>query len=208
MAVTVEGLESSGPGGLRTRADVLQRGVVAGGSLVLGGVVISGLPEIATSAPSRKQDVDVLNYALLLESLQASFYHEALRRGRLHGEWRQFARLVGREEQRHLDYLRRQLGSRARSIPRFSFGRSVAEPRRFAAAAVALEDLGLAAYNGQAANLTPRALRSALRVISVEARHAAWARDLAGEDPAPHAVDTPASQPAVERQLRSRGLIG
>ena len=40
-------------------------------------------------------------------------------------------------------------------------------------------------------NLTPTTLAAAARIVSVEARHAAWARALAGKDPAPVAVDVP-----------------
>ena len=37
-----------------------------------------------------------------------------------------------------------------------------------------------AAYNGQAANVTPNAFAAAARIVSVEARHAAWVRTIAG----------------------------
>ena len=39
-----------------------------------------------------------------------------------------------------------------------------------------LEDVAVAAYNGQAGNLTKDALRAAATVISVDARHTAWIR--------------------------------
>jgi Ferritin-like domain len=58
---------------------------------------------------------------------------------------------------------------------------------------VSLEEAGLGVYNGQAVNLTPKTLAAAARVVSVEARHAAWARAIAGKDPAPLAVDVPVS---------------
>ena len=54
---------------------------------------------------------------------------------------------------------------------------------------MSLEEAGLGVYNGQAVNLTPQTLAAAARIVSVEARHAAWARALAGKDPAPVAVD-------------------
>jgi ferritin-like protein len=47
----------------------------------------------------------------------------------------------------------------------------------------------VAAYNGQGANLTRPALAAAVEIVSVEARHAAWVRDLVGKLPAPLAQD-------------------
>ena len=47
-----------------------------------------------------------------------------------------------------------------------------------------LEDLAVATYNGQAVNLTPASLKAAARIVSVEARHAAWIRSIVGEVPA------------------------
>ena len=52
-----------------TRVEILERAVVAGGALLAGGVLITGLPRLATSAPSAKQDTEILNFALLLEQL-------------------------------------------------------------------------------------------------------------------------------------------
>ena len=44
-----------------TRMEILERAVVAGGALLAGGVLITGLPRLATSAPSAKQDTEILN---------------------------------------------------------------------------------------------------------------------------------------------------
>lgn len=191
-----------------TRAELLERTVVAGGVIAAGGVLVTGLPRLAAAAASRAQDVEVLNFALLLENLQAAFYAEALRAGKLTGERRQFAEIVGGQERAHRAYLERTLGSRARSAPRFRLKQAVASDDLFVAAATVLEDLGLAAYNGQATNLTRPALRAAARVISVEARHASWIRDLGGREPAPDASDAPASEAQVRRGLRREGVLG
>jgi hypothetical protein len=208
--VSVEVLGADAPehgSAAHTRGELLERAVVAGGAVAAGGVLVVGLPRLAVSAPSRKQDVEVLNFAFLIESLQAAFYAEALRDGKLTGEWRQFAQVVGRQERAHLAYLKRTLGGDARSIPRFKFGDSTKSLKKFSAAAVALEDMGLAAYNGQATNLTSRPLRATAKITSVEARHAAWSRDLAGENPAPRATDLPASEAKVTAGLRRQGLL-
>jgi hypothetical protein len=42
--------------------------------------------------------------------------------------------------------------------------------------------------------------------VSVEARHAAWIRSIAGEPPAPDATDTPMSAAEVREGLERIGL--
>jgi rubrerythrin len=190
-----------------TRAEALERAVVAGGALLAGGVLITGLPRLANSAPSAKQDTEILNFALLIEQLQAAFYAESLAHGRLRGQRRQFAQVVAGHERAHRKFLESALGSKARRPPRFRFGETTSDPAKFGAAAVALEDTALAAYNGQGPNLTASSLGAAARIVSVEARHAAWARVLAGQIPAPLAVDRPDSEGEARASLKRSGLL-
>ena len=112
-----------------TRVEILERAVVAGGALLAGGVVITGLPRLATSAPSAEQDTEILNFALLLEQLQVAFYDESLMHGALRGQWRQFAQVVAGQERAHLRFLESTLGGQARQPPRFSLGRRRATQR-------------------------------------------------------------------------------
>jgi hypothetical protein len=76
----------------------------------------------------------------------------------------------------------------------------------FLTTAVLLENTGVAAYNGQAANLTKKSLAAAAEIVSVEARHAAWASSLAGREPAPRAVDPGATAQAVARTIQRTGF--
>src|SRR5262249_58350945 len=122
--------------------------------------------------------------ALLLEHLQDSFYAEALAHGRLRGDLRQYAEIVGGHERDHVRFLTKALGRRAPKRPRYAFGDATRDPERFTSTALALEDLAVAAYNAQAGNLTRKGLGAAIRIVSVEGRHAAWIRSLAGEEPA------------------------
>lgn len=177
----------------------VSRGNLIKGSIAvvgaLAGAAVGGvqLAASADSGGSAATDRKILTYGLLIERLQAAFYAEALHRGHLTGEARQFAQVVGAEEQAHVKYLSAALGSSAGPSPRFRFGDSVTDPARFLATAISLEETGLGVYNGQAVSLTPKTLAAAARVVSVEARHAGWARALAGKDPAPVAVDVPIS---------------
>jgi hypothetical protein len=174
-----------------SRATFFRRALAAGGTIVAGGVVISGLPRLAVSAPSPAQDAEILNFALQLEYMESAFFTEAFENGGLTGELSDYAEVVRVHEREHVDFLRNALGSKAGERPTFDFGEATRDGRAFTSAAVALQDLMVAAYNGQAANLTTGALASAAKIVSVEARHAGWIRALAGSNPAPRATEVP-----------------
>ena len=191
-----------------TRERFLRRAAVAGGTLVVGGVVVAGLPRLASpAAQSAAGDAEIFNFALLLEYTQAAFYAEAVDRAELSGELLEFARVVAEHERAHVEYLRDALGGDARPEPGTDFGTATAEPEAFGAAAVTLEDVAVAAYNGQAANLTKGALRAAATIISVDARHAAWIRSIIGESPAEQAVDEPLSAEQATARLEETGFL-
>jgi hypothetical protein len=190
-----------------SRAQLLRRAAVTGGALTAGGVLIGGLPRLASSAPSPAQDARILNLVLLLEYVEAGFYAEARAKGVLRGELRKFASVAGGHEQQHVAFLKKALGSSARKQPRLSFGQATTDPDAFVRAAVALEDTSVAAYNGQATNLTGGTLAAAAKIVSVEARHAAWIRAIAGEVPAAEATDTPMTEAQVRAALRKTGFV-
>jgi Ferritin-like domain len=189
-----------------SRAEWLERGVAVAAGLAAGGIVAGGFASLASSSAPSSQDVEVLNFALAYEELQAAFYAHAAHALALHGDWLQFARVVGGHEQAHVAFLRRTLGSAAKPAPKLTLGRPPSNVADFKRLAVALEDTGVALYNGQAGNLTPASLAAAAEIVSVEARHAAWARDLAGEIPAPVATDPPASEDEVKARLTHLGV--
>jgi rubrerythrin len=183
------------------------RGALAAASIIGGISLLGPRAPSADATPSAAQDQKIFNFALLLEYLQAGFYGEAVERGGLTGEVREFAETVADHERQHVAYLRRALGSSARKRPTFSFGAATRQNGSFLKAAVLLENTGVSAYNGQAANLTKNALAAAAEIVSVEGRHAAWVSDLAGEDPAPRAADVGAEASAVVATLRGTGFL-
>jgi hypothetical protein len=189
-----------------SRAHLLRRVLIAGGALAAGGA-LGGLPRPAASSPSPAQDARILNLVLLLEYVGAAFYADARAKGALRGELRKFATVVGDHEQQHVSFLTKALGSGARKEPQLSFGNATTDPDAFVAAAVALEDTSVAAYNGQATNLTTGALTAAARIVSVEARHAAWIRAIAGKVPAADATDAPMTAAQVMAALRKTGFV-
>jgi hypothetical protein len=196
-----------GPVGRLSRRRLVRRGAVGAG--VLAGGVLVGVPATARSAPfpSRSLDRKIFQFALQLEYLQAAFYAEAVSGGRLRGEVLQFAQTVAGHEQEHVDYLRRALGSDAGAKPRFDFGRATRSQAAFLDAAWLLENTGVAAYNGQAANLTKKSLSAAAQIVSVEVRHAAWVSSIAGRPPAPRAADLGATAAAVTAIVKKTGFV-
>jgi hypothetical protein len=102
---------------------------------------------------------------------------------------------VGAHERAHVKAFRQVLGSKAIKRPRFDFRGATEDADKFRKTAVAFEDLAVAAYKGQAPLIESRAyLVPALAIHSVEARHAAWIRRLAGITPAATAFDEPRSK--------------
>ncbi len=190
-----------------TRGAAMEAAALALAGVAVGGVVLGEHAEPALSRPSAKQDAEILNFALLLEYVQSAFYAEALRRAGLTGELQTFATTVGFHEQAHLDLLKETLGAAARKSPKLDFGDDTADAGRFGAAAIKLEDLGVAAYNAQAPNLTRPALAAAARIVSVEARHASWIRDLQGEVPAPEAAEPTISAERVIDTFKGSGYV-
>jgi hypothetical protein len=192
-AFDIDGALSETAGRLATRGQFLRRGgrvlaagAVGGAGLALGRELIPA----SAIASSERQDLEILNFALALEYLQASFYTEAERVGALHGGLAQQARVVGSHERAHVAALRAQLGSHAIARPRFDFRGSTDGPKSFRSTAVALEDLSVGAYKEQLPRIhSNRYLAAAIAIQSVEGRHAAWIRRLAGIVPAEDAFD-------------------
>lgn len=190
-----------------SRRDVLVQALTAAGAVGLGGAVAGSLAGAAASAPSRAQDLRILNFLLELEYLQQAFYEEAREADALSGELLRFAQVVGDHEREHVASLRRALGGDARSEPAFRFGEAVESEAKFAAAALTLEETLAAAYIGQAANLTARRIPTVARIVPVEARHAAWIRDLVDRLPAPSAFDPAKSSAEVRKTLERTGFV-
>jgi rubrerythrin len=160
----------------------------------------------ALGAPSKAQDAKILQLVLQLEYTQVAFYQEALKHAGLKGELRDFARATLAHERQHLAAVKSALGANAGAKPTFDFGQRTKSPRAFTRSAIELEDIAVAGYNGQAANLTKATLASAAEIVSVEARHAAWVRAIAGEVAAPDPVDKPLTAKQVSARLQAFGV--
>ena len=102
--------------------------------------------------------------------------------------------------------MKKALGAKAAAPPKFDFGTRTRSADDFRKTAIELEDIAVAGYNGQATNLTKATLAAAAEIVSVEARHAAWVRALAGEVAAPDPVDESMTARQVVAGLQKIGL--
>lgn len=170
-----------------TRAGLMMGGAVLATAALAHDVYgQSGLPSIV---------VDVLNFALTLEHLEAEFYVTGVgTAGLIPAEMRAPFDQIRKHEVAHVALLRGVLGAAAIAKPTFDFTAGSGSgtgpfadvfrnAQTFAAVAQAFEDTGVRAYKGQAANLMGHndVLRTALRIHSVEARHASQVRRMRGQ---------------------------
>ena len=187
-----------------TRAGFLRRTVAVGGA-ALGAAMV--WPDLASAAAS-SSDITIFNFALSLEYLQASFYTEAEQIGALRGAVAHQAHVVGMHERAHVAAFKQLLGSAAIKEPVFNFHGVTENQDAFRSTAVAFEDLATAAYKEQAPLIKSKSyLAGALAIHSVEARHAAWIRRLAGFLPAAHAFDDPLDNAKVVEIVNSTHFV-
>jgi hypothetical protein len=182
-----------------------RRGALAAVAALAGGAALGRHGDGASLAAGNGGDAAVLNVFLTLERVQQGFYRAALRSGALEGEPQRLALAVAEQETAHVARLEQLLGGRAGAAPRSRFGAFTSAS--FLRDAVTLEEAAIAVYVGQAANLSRPHTAAVATLVSVEARQAAWLRDLAGVLPAPHAADPSRPAQAVLNDLRARGWL-
>ncbi|MEO6208385.1 MAG: ferritin-like domain-containing protein [Candidatus Limnocylindrales bacterium] len=126
-----------------------------------------------------KGDLEIVNYALTLEYLEAQFYADVIASGVIKDKTiGAVAQKFGETEQQHVDALIatvKQLGGTPADKPKASF-QSVIDggPKMILETAATVENLGAAAYLGQAGKIKNKeVLAAALAIHTVEARHAA-----------------------------------
>jgi rubrerythrin len=191
-----------------TRASFLKKAGIGVGAVAGGGALMGLIPGIAAAAVPAS-DVAILNFALTLEYLEAAFYAEAkAHSGSFSPEVRKFASVVAGHEATHVAFLKKALGSAAVKKPSFDFKGTPRNQAKFLATATVLEDTGVSAYAGQAPLLkTKSILSAALSIHSVEARHAAWVRDIRKAAPAPTAFDPAKTKGQILSAVKGTGFI-
>ena len=124
------------------------------------------------------------------------------------GEGADAARVLGQTERAHVKAFRALLGSSAPARPRFDFHGTTEDELAFLHTAVALEDLCVGAYAGQATRIrSPEVLQAAVGIHSVEARHAAWLRRLLDIRPTEGSLDEPRGRRSVVGTIAAKGFV-
>jgi rubrerythrin len=175
-----------------SRGALLMKGALAAGA-IYGAVAVGPLVGRALGRGSGG-DVEIVNYALTLEYLEAAFYQEAAKQVKgLSNEVAGFVKTFGDEEQQHVDALAstvKDLGGKPVAAPKVDFGDAFSSAGTFLKLAQTLEDTGVSAYNGAAPMIrSADVLAAAGSIVQIEARHAAVIRVQNGEPPAPAAFD-------------------
>jgi rubrerythrin len=128
-----------------------------------------------TSSTASAGDLAILNYALTLEYLETAFYEKVVASGFFSGNLGALIKTFGGQEKTHVEALKgavEKLGGTPAANPNGKF--PITSATQVAQLAYTVENLGAAAYLGQAGNIqSPEILATALAIHSVEARHAA-----------------------------------
>ena len=173
------------------RSSFIAKGAMAVGAVY--GMTMVGPFIRKAFAQGEMGDIDILNFALTLEYLEAAFYDQAKAEGKYDAETTELVDLVAKDEAEHVSALKAtisDLGGTPVEAPGVDFGKAFANQASFLELAQTFEDTGVSAYNGAGPALKSKELlATAGQIVQVEARHAAAIRLLNGESPAPESFD-------------------
>jgi hypothetical protein len=176
--------------------DMNRSAFIAKGALAVGavyGMTMVGPFIRKAFAQGEMGDIDILNFALTLEYLEAAFYDQAKAEAKLDAEATELVDLIAKDEAEHVNALKAtitDLGGTPVEAPGVDFGNAFANQGSFLDLAQTFEDTGVSAYNGAGPALKSKELlATAGSIVQIEARHAAAIRLLNGDEPAPDAFD-------------------
>jgi rubrerythrin len=212
-----------GSGAGKTTGMSRRRFLGASGTVLASGAIalaLGGVPGRAAAAPlpaplAAMTDVDLLNYALTLEHLEATFYQQGQSRfsradftaaralsgfgNQIVSQVYDYFNQIAEHERQHVQTLMsviQSLGGTPVTACTYDFGYTDADG--YMAVAQALENTGVMAYDGAVALIQAANLQTAAATIAtVEARHAAYLNLLNGTSPFPAAFDTTKTMPEV-----------
>jgi rubrerythrin len=200
-----------------------RRGFLTGSAAALAGGALMAVPGVAFANDDEGKknsgvtDIEILNYALTLEHLEAVFYTEGLKKfgksdfrnyfkknpptsqgiKELEGEevYEEFVR-IRNHEQTHVTTLKsviRSLGGTPVPECKYNFNKTAFKSfEDFLAVAEFLENTGVSAYDGAIAYIKAAKLQTAgATIATVEARHASYLNLINGDEPFPRAFDKP-----------------
>ncbi|GAA1428965.1 hypothetical protein GCM10009616_09980 [Microlunatus lacustris] len=153
-------------------------------------------------ADATADDLEILNYALTLEYLEADFYTQGLDGDVLDGADLELVTPIRDHEQEHVTVLTdtvKSLGGKPAAKPKFTYPDGTFDDKEtFLTTASTFEELGVTAYHGQVARITDGdILAAAASIAGVESRHAAVVAHLLGGNPFPSPFEKNKSMKAV-----------
>lgn len=155
-------------------------------SAVPAGVALGALNHgfLLASAKDFSSDIDVLNYALTLEYLEAEFYRQGNKAGLLKGKEEQYLMQIGADEASHVATVTatiQKLGGTPVGAPAVDFGGAFETRKSYLTTSHIFENKGVGAYLGAAGFIKNKMiLQAAAGIFGVEARHAAVVGNLLG----------------------------
>lgn len=190
-------------------------GTMSGGMMMGTGMAAGATPSNPFgNLVNLASDVDIFNFALILEYLEADFYNRAVnahtQRAYLKGRVMDVAQKLAADENAHVEAITRrigQLGGTPVASPAFQFPSEVfISEVAFLDLAGTLEQNGVHAYLGAAPKIRNRDnLRFAASIYGIEARHTGLIRLVSGRTFSPDSVESPL--PASEIANRSLAFI-
>jgi Ferritin-like domain len=171
--------------------------VGVGATLVAGGGAVGRFAQAQSGS-----DIDILNYALTLEYLEATFYKKGVAGGSLSGRELALVTPIRDHEVAHVAALTatvKKLGGKPVAMPKFKFPAGTFTNRnKFLTTASTFEELGVTAYHGQVTKIkSTEILAAAAAIAGTESRHAAILADLTGGDPFPAPIEAKKSMSQV-----------
>ncbi|MBJ7598691.1 MAG: twin-arginine translocation pathway signal [Candidatus Nephthysia bennettiae] len=172
-----------------SRRKFMGRTALGGGAVISGEAALAMLTSTRVWAAAAAGDLDVLNFALTLEYLEADFYAQGNAAGIFtEQKTKDLFALIGSDEQAHVQALTdtiTKLGGQPVAKPTVKYpDGTFKEVKTFVTTSKTFEEVGVGAYLGQAGAITdPTILQAAAGIFGVECRHAALVGKLAGLQP-------------------------
>jgi Ferritin-like domain len=204
-----------------TRLSFLKKAGLAGGAVMGSGALMAALTPAGAMAASGKGrppasfgkgDIGILNYALTLEYLEAAFYNECTKNKVASGAQESaFLKTATADENAHVAFLKKALGSKATAAPKVEFGDATSKAK-WLPTSFALENTGVHAYSGQVLNISnPAYVAAAASILTIEARHASVAgllvkpteKEMTPDGP----FDTPFTAAEVLKAVEATGFL-
>jgi hypothetical protein len=142
---------------------------------------------MSSSSTAMSSDLAIVNYALTLEYLESQFYAKVAASGLFKGSTLKILRTFGGEESEHVVALHKVASSMGKPAAQPTGKFPIKSAAQVAKLAASVENLGAAAYLGQAARIQSKeVLAAALSIHTIEARHAATLNLLTKQNPTPN----------------------